>query len=194
MINQKTYEEKRENVRILFCGTAVITPLCKKKQAYENSTNSLSLLQKKDSTLLNDNNKQNQTSDYNLILKQINLKLDKIINLISEKKTDNSLLSEILDISGKGVKLLIPSSISIETLLKIELKLPGIKQSNFILTGKVVHVKSVKIEKTDYFEAGINFINLSKEQKEILISYTFILQRKAIRELKNNIRNVDEIT
>ncbi len=184
MINKKKYKEKRENVRVLFCGTATITPFYEEKQVFENKNKFLSLSEKNDKNLIDNNKKQNQSSDYNLMLKQINLKLDKIINLINEKEANNSLLAEILDISGSGVKLLLPVSVPIETLLKIKLKLPDIKQTKFVFTGKVVHIKPVKIEKTDCFEAGVNFINLSREQKEILISYTFILQRKAIRKLK----------
>ena len=72
------------------------------------------------------------------------------------------------DLSEEGISFTISNPLVLKSALNIKLKLPTSKES-LELEGEVVFCKEIR--KNIIYTIGVKFVNLSKEQKELLKSF-----------------------
>ena len=74
------------------------------------------------------------------------------------------------NISACGVCIFLKEPVANGTLLEVAFSLPG-GQRLFKLIGKVVWVKGFEIGKSSGYEAGIEFSQISEEERQLINSY-----------------------
>jgi PilZ domain-containing protein len=118
---------------------------------------------------------------------QINKKIDRITDFLGIDPSDAGLLQVIrtLNISGSGISLVITHPLEIGQLLDVSLSIPVFPLGVFRGQGEVMRNSRLAGKESHLYEAGIRFLDLNDEQREMLISFTFRQQRKAIRQRKN---------
>lgn len=82
----------------------------------------------------------------------------------------------MLDISGKGISLSFEKALSRDVLMVLAIPLE-INDITLKVLGKVV--RSEKSD--DYYKLGINFINISEKQEDLIMKYVFANLRKYIQ-------------
>lgn len=119
---------------------------------------------------------------------QINEKLDRIINILSDDiEVENRIeVKETLNISGSGVSMVLTQSVEIGQLLDISLNIPDFPMGVFRIQGEVMRISPYEGIEAGLFEVGIKFLNISDDEREGLIAYTFRQQRRTIRQLKDS--------
>ena len=117
---------------------------------------------------------------------QINAKLDTVIGLLGGEKSDQNIIEvlETVNISGSGISLIVSSSVDVGILLDISLFIPNFPLGVFNVQGEVIRVEPKRRGPRGLFEIGVKFLNMSDEERERLIAYTFRQQRKTIRDIK----------
>ena len=117
---------------------------------------------------------------------QINEKLDIVIDLLGgEKSNQNTIgVQETVNISGSGVSLVVSTSVDVGLLLDISLFIPNFPLGVFNVQGEVIRVKPKRGDNSGLYEIGIKFLDMSDEERERLIAYTFRQQRRTIRDIK----------
>ena len=117
---------------------------------------------------------------------QINAKLDIVIDLLGGEKSNQKTIEvlETVNISGSGVSLVVSGSVDVGLLLDISLFIPNFPLGVFNVQGEVIRVEPKRGDSSDLFEIGIKFLNMSDEERERLIAYTFRQQRRTIRDTK----------
>jgi c-di-GMP-binding flagellar brake protein YcgR len=126
-------------------------------------------------------------SDFTAFLIQINEKLDRVLDIIGTDKPDPKLvdIKETLNISGSGVSLLLRQPVEVGQLLDLSLSLPNFPLGVLKTQGEVIRILPQQGENEDLFEAGIRFLNLTEEEREKLVGFTFSQQRRNIRGQKS---------
>ena len=188
---EKLPEEKREFVRTDFSIHA--SARCINKREFDRKRSVKRLL----SSARYPNQSQSEASDvdfsetalsdFTAFLIQINEKLDRILDIIEIGKPDPNMvdIKETLNISGSGVSLLLRQPIEVGQLLDLSLSLPNFPLGVLKIHGEVIRVLPEKSEDEDLFEVGIQFLNLTDEEREKLVGFTFNQQRRNIRNQKS---------
>jgi hypothetical protein len=127
-------------------------------------------------------------SNFAAFLMQIDEKLNRILDTLGADQPDPDAVevSETMNISGSGASLLLKQPLDVGQLLEISLKIPYFPLGLFKTKGKVVRVLPRRYNNEDLFEVGIQFLNLSDEQREKIVAYTFQQQRKRLRGNKSD--------
>jgi len=117
---------------------------------------------------------------------QVNEKLDMVIDLLGGEKSNQHTIGvlETVDISGSGVSLVVSTAVEVGLLLDISLFIPDFPLGVFNVQGEVIRVEPKQGDNSGLYEIGIKFLNMSDEERERLISYTFRQQRRTIRDTK----------
>ena len=189
-MSDQTKEEKREFVRASLNIDARVKPLDKegvdRKHHMRSAFSSLPL-----PGGLSDDSDQIGTQDTVIsylmeFMFQINEKLDIVIDLLGgEKSNQNTIeVQETVNISGSGVSLVVSSSVDVGLLLDISLFIPNFPLGVFNIQGEVIRVEPKRGDNSGLYEIGIKFLNISDEERERLIAYTFRQQRRTIRDIK----------
>jgi hypothetical protein len=189
-MSDQTKEEKREFVRASLNIDARVKPLDKegvdRKHHMRSAFSSLPL-----PGGLPDDSDQIGTQDTVIsylmeFMFQINEKLDIVIDLMGgEKSNQNTIeVQETVNISGSGVSLVVSTSVDVGLLLDISLFIANFPLGVFNVQGEVIRVKPKRGDNSGLYEIGIKFLNISDEERERLIAYTFRQQRRTIRDIK----------
>jgi len=120
------------------------------------------------------------------MLVRINAKIDRLIDLHEENKSDQTILENVesIDISGSGMSLIVSAPVEIGQLLQISMSTMGLPAGLFDLHGKVVRITPMDENEKESFRIGVEFIDISEEERDRLIEYSFSRQRKLIRQRK----------
>lgn len=104
--------------------------------------------------------------------------------VIKDGKEDNwesiqaSEEASMLDISGKGISLSVNKPLLRDLLMVLAIPL---EMNNVTLITKVLG-RVVRSEKTDsFYKIGINFVNISEKQEDLIMKYVFDTLRKFIQ-------------
>lgn len=116
----------------------------------------------------------------------IDEKLDYIINRLDGKPEEESRKSldvnKMIDISGSGINITLNEEVEVGQFLKMVIRLPEFPSGTFEVLGEVVRREKRQNENgSDSWHLGVRFLDMSEEQREILIRYTFSQHRKQIR-------------
>jgi len=121
------------------------------------------------------------------LLVSINDKLDFLIRaLASDKKLDETNLCfkkpSYVNISGGGIRFLADSEIKKGSFLRIRICVPLFPPFVITTLGKVIWT-----QKEEYkYKVGVQFTAIHEDDKEALIHYIFIRQRKLIKKSKES--------
>ncbi len=114
---------------------------------------------------------------------QIDEKLDLIIDILKGDKRGGVLnVKETVDLSGAGLSVIAGDPVDKGTLVDITLRIPGFPLGKFKSLGKIIRVDPQKGKNKGLFNLGIEFLNVSEQEKEGLIAYIFCQQRRMIRQ------------
>ncbi len=117
------------------------------------------------------------------VLHHIEEKLDRILEKMEDKESGVREIDvcDTIDISGSGISLLLSENLAEGVMMKLSIALPGFPFGRFETLGRVV--RSVEMKKRDgtFFQTGIRFVDLSDDEMERLVQYTFSQQRRQIR-------------
>ena len=191
-MSDQTEEEKRQFVRASLNIDARVKPLDKegldRKHHMKSAFSSLPLPggSSEDSDRIGT---QDTVISYLMeFMFQINEKLDIVIDLLGgEKSNQNTIgVQETVNISGSGVSLVVSTSVDVGLLLDISLFIPNFPLGVFNVQGEVIRVEPKRGDNSGLFKIGIKFLNMSDEERERLISYTFRQQRRTIRDTKEH--------
>ena len=121
------------------------------------------------------------------LLMQTNEKIDRIMDFLGVPQMDEDSLQVLrtVNISGSGISLVITHPLKIGQFLDISLSIPGFPMGIFRAQGEVKRISRLKGKESHLYEAGVKFLNLTENQRERLISFTFHQQRKTIRQRKS---------
>ena len=187
-MSDQTSEEKREFVRAPLNIDARVKPLDKedldRKHHMRSAFSSLPLPggSSEDSDRIGT---QDTVISYLMeFMFQINEKLDMVIDLLGgEKSIQNTIgVQETVNISGSGVSLIVSTAVEVGLLLDISLFIPNFPLGVFNAQGEVIRVEPKRGDNSGLFEIGIKFLNMSDEERERLIAFTFHQQRQTIRD------------
>ncbi|MDL1970013.1 MAG: PilZ domain-containing protein [Candidatus Desulfofervidaceae bacterium] len=119
------------------------------------------------------------------LLVGINEKLDNLLQLTGhEQSSKETLLFKKpcwANISGAGIRFYTEQPLPPESFLKIRILLPLFSSFTITTLGQVVRVE--KKEKMPY-EVAVNFTDIHEDDREALIHYIFVRQRRLIRAEK----------
>jgi len=117
------------------------------------------------------------------LLMDINEKLDTMIKILSEGEASKTNLSFkqacYINISGSGLRFITKEKISPGTFLKIHILIPLFP--SFVITTLAQAVRSDEREDKKY-EIGARFVAIHEDDRDALIHYIFIRQRKLLRQ------------
>lgn len=114
-------------------------------------------------------------------LKVINAKLDFIINLLTrEKEGFNALPYKKVNISEKGLRILIEEPLEIGDYVEIKAVLDIYQPLGFYLYGRVVRCNQTERG----YEVAFEFVNLPKDIREKISFFILQKERELIRERK----------
>ncbi len=187
-MSDQTEEEKRQFVRASLNIDARVKPLDKegldRKHHMKSAFSSLPLPggSSEDSDRIGT---QDSVISYLMeFMFQINEKLDIVIDLLGgERSNQNTIgVQETVNISGSGVSLVVSTSVDVGLLLDISLFIPNFPLGVFNVQGEVIRVEPKRGDNSGLFEIGIKFLNMSDEERERLIAFTFHQQRQTIRD------------
>lgn len=102
----------------------------------------------------------------------LDIKIQIVVEDENEESKQEFFNARVVDISGGGVKIVIEKSLKKNTLLNCELKLKNNDTIDFL--GKVVRVD----KDSGKYEIGIMFKRIKRNDRETVIRYIFIEQRK----------------
>lgn len=131
------------------------------------------------------------------IVGNLDKKLNAIQDRLDETETSEDCLynCETVDISGNGLRLMLPFEVEIGEILFISLDLFGCPKPRFEVYGKVVRLDAYDDLESTRYHAGIEFVNLDDRKREQLINFTFKQQRKYIRAFVDHPdKNFEETT
>jgi len=113
----------------------------------------------------------------------INEKLDTMIKILSEGEASKTNLSFkqacYINISGSGLRFITKEKITPGTFLKIHILIPLFP--SFVITTLAQAVRSDEREDKKY-EIGACFVAIHEDDRDALIRYIFIRQRKLLRQ------------
>ncbi len=115
---------------------------------------------------------------YKLIY-QLNLKIDHILDILEDKTTKKYSLikNEYINISGAGLRFTVDQAFSIGDIIALRIFLPLSTQTQIDVLGKITRVT----KKKDRYCIAVKFIELSEDDREMIIKYVFKRQREILR-------------
>jgi len=115
---------------------------------------------------------------YKLIY-QVNLKMDRILDILESESIKKYTLSEneYINISGAGVRFITDQAFSTGDIIAFRIFLPLAGQSHIDVLGKIIRVT----KKKDKYCAAAKFVELSEDDREMIIKYVFKRQREILR-------------
>ena len=117
---------------------------------------------------------------YELIY-QANLKMDRILDILEDKRAEKYAVSknENVNISGAGIRFIADQAFSIGDIIALRIFLPLATQTQIDVLGEVRKV--TKSEKKGRYCIAVKFVELSEDDREMIIRYVFKRQREIIR-------------
>ncbi|MBF0223953.1 MAG: PilZ domain-containing protein [Desulfobacterales bacterium] len=182
--------EKRANVRIIVSIPVILT-LINSNEYKKSISNSNDFFPKS----LNFSNNESSINfgfieqinrKLTDVLLNIDSKLEKILNILDPNnnfKNNSEIEADgIIDLSASGLKLKTKNSVEIGQILSICMLLENFSLKQFRVHGEVIHVTSFEEDNEFFFNIGIKFLDISEEEKDMLIRYIFSKQRKILRQ------------
>ncbi len=112
-------------------------------------------------------------------------KLDQILNALEgTRQGEERTVKQTIDISGSGIRFVLPGPVEKGQLLDISLQIPGFPLGRLYAFGEVVHSRPHPGPEEGYYEVGVKFIKMTPEQREAIIAFAFQQQRGMIRRNK----------
>lgn len=117
---------------------------------------------------------------YELIY-QTNLKMDRILDILESGRTEKYAVSEDenVNISGAGIRFVADQAFSIGDIIAIRIFLPLATQTQIDVLGEVRKV--IEPERKSKYCIAVKFIELSEDDREMIIKYVFKRQREILR-------------
>lgn len=117
---------------------------------------------------------------YELIY-QTNLKMDRILDILESGRTEKYAVSEDenVNISGAGIRFVADQAFSIGDIIAIRIFLPLATQTQIDVLGEVRKV--IEPERKGKYCIAVKFIELSEDDREMIIKYVFKRQREILR-------------
>ncbi|MDY6904392.1 MAG: PilZ domain-containing protein [Thermodesulfobacteriota bacterium] len=121
-------------------------------------------------------------------LMQIDEKLDRLLAIQEDEKACQDVIDvrDTVDLSGTGIRLMMGEQLEVGQYIHITLKVPEMPFGKIAVYGKVIRVREDVTDTETLYEAGIRFLNLSRQEQEAIIAYTFWKQRERIRGMKTS--------
>lgn len=122
------------------------------------------------------------------LLSQIDEKLDRVLDALEKGEPGKRELEvrDTVDISGSGISLLLRENLSRGRLLHLSIIFTGSHRGKLDVLGRVARSDSVDDGKEILYQTGIEFVDLTESEKDLLVKYTFSQHRKQIRETGAN--------
>ncbi|MFY9942270.1 MAG: PilZ domain-containing protein [Desulfobacterales bacterium] len=118
---------------------------------------------------------------------QIDDKLDRVMDLLIHGKGGDSAPPAVLqtvDISGAGMSMVLSAPLGVGQLLQITIRFPGSPLGFFKVLGEVVRIEPASAKEDMVYHTGVRFLEISDAERDRLVAYTFMQQRRTIREAK----------
>ena len=118
---------------------------------------------------------------------QIDDKLDRVMDLLIHGKGGDVVPPEVLqtiDISGAGMFMVLSAPLGVGQLLQVTIRFPGFPLGLFKVLGEVVRVEPASEEKAEVYHTGVRFLEMTDAERDRLVAYTFMQQRRTIRKSK----------
>jgi hypothetical protein len=121
---------------------------------------------------------------YELIY-QANLKMDRILDILEGGRTEKYAVSknENVNISGAGMRFIADQAFSIGDIIALRIFLPLAIQTQIDVLGEVKKVS--ESERKGKYCIIVKFIELSEDDREMIIKYVFKRQREILRGASN---------
>ncbi len=120
-------------------------------------------------------------------LVQIDDKLDRVMDLLIHGKGGDAAPPEVLqtiDISGAGMFMVLSAPLDVGQLLQVTIRFPGFPLGLFKVLGEVVRIEPAAEERGAVYHTGVQFLEMTDAERDRLVAYTFMQQRRTIRESK----------
>ena len=203
--NEKDFSDKRKSARIpdsFLLNYKIISRMDFEKKAplYKNRRTVERLKTSRYDTNMFDldwaslENERDYSPSLTKILSYMDRKLDMILykqNTIlqriqsPEQKTEEHELGKCADISGNGLKMFLDREIKKETILELSIEPPIYPPLYIAALGKPVRICSKIDEGKKVYEVSVKFNAINEDDREDLIKYIFMRQRKLIALKKN---------
>jgi hypothetical protein len=118
---------------------------------------------------------------------QIDDKLDRVMDLLIHGKGGDSappVVLQTVDISGAGMSMVLSAPLGVGQLLQITIRFPGSPLGLFKVLGEVVRIEPASEKEEVVYHAGVRFLEITDAERDRLVAYTFMQQRRTIRESK----------
>lgn len=121
------------------------------------------------------------------VLFHIEEKLDRILEKLEEQESGVREIDvfDTVDISGSGISLTLTENLDKGSMLRLSIALPGFLHGRLETLGRVVRSEEIKECERTYYQTGVEFVDLSDDEKERLVQFTFSQQRRQIRASGN---------
>ena len=117
---------------------------------------------------------------YELIY-QTNLKLDLVLNILEDRNSEKYAVSENenVNISGAGLRFVADRAFSLGDIIALRIFLPLATRTQINVLGEVKKV--IESDKKGKYFIAVKFVELSEDDREIIIKYVFKRQREILR-------------
>jgi len=107
--------------------------------------------------------------------------MDRILDILEDKRAEKYAVSknENVNISGAGIRFIADQAFSIGDIIALRIFLPLATQTQIDVLGEVKKV--AESEKKGRYCIAAKFIELSEDDREMIIRYVFKRQREIIR-------------
>jgi len=107
--------------------------------------------------------------------------MDRILDILEDKRAEKYAVSknENVNISGAGIRFIADQAFSIGDIIALRIFLPLATQTQIDVLGEVRKV--TESEKKGRYCIAAKFIELSEDDREMIIRYVFKRQREIIR-------------
>ena len=117
------------------------------------------------------------------MFQHIDDKLERICEKLEQDEPRNRSLDVVdtVDISGSGVSLLVRECVEVGRMVHLCMWLTGSHCGTIEVLGRIVRIAPHEGSEEGVYVMGIEFVDLSEPEKDLLVKYTFSQQRKHIR-------------
>jgi len=114
---------------------------------------------------------------------RIDDKLDRVLETLEKGETKKRELEvhDTVDISGSGISVLLTEGLCKGRLLHLSITFKGSYRGQLDVLGRVVRIVPKEDENDTLYLTGIEFVDLSESEKDLLVQYAFSQHRKHIR-------------
>lgn len=190
-MDETNYDEKRKYVRVGSVLKARVNfideQVCEALKSHETAALSSQAFPDRQLETTGEDIPLSQMVHYAIdMLIRMNSKIDRLLDLLEGGRGEQikAEVVESVDISGSGMSFMLSSPVKIGQLLQISLQVADIPLGTFDVYGKVIWVTPVENSDPELFKVGIEFVEISEEVRDRLIEYSFVRQRKMIRDKK----------